>query len=158
MTWTFVLKDKNIYNWSWWLKITTLEDLLLYIRTVNPGKFEDIFNEYDDSEYILENLNGFIGMIAHNQWNRIQETGAIYINEYGDYHGNNSNDKIFSEILRTKLIYPNFKNGKIRVKKFSDENYFHAYIDDVEILNNEDEKWLTHREAYNAALKVIENE
>ena len=44
--WTFVLRDKGTRNQGWWLKITTLDELILYMQETNPTRFGKVFENY----------------------------------------------------------------------------------------------------------------
>lgn len=46
MQWTFVLKDKGTKEQGWWLKISSFDELLEYLRETNPTRFGKVFENY----------------------------------------------------------------------------------------------------------------
>lgn len=194
MDWLFVLKDKGTSNQGWWLKISSLEELLEYIKITNPTKYGHVFENYlYDKEYgattishgphlkeapltyavvnyadrmkrehdgngltILQAIEGFAGMVAQNQWREIQESGAIYINSVGGYHGAHPSDKTYNFIRRKELVFPDFKRNEIRIKQFPGGEHFYAYIDDLQVRDGDTLKWDTYDAAYEMALSIID--
>ena len=67
---------------------------------------------------IFQAIEGFAGMVAQNQWREIQESGAIYINSVGGYHGYYPGDTEYNFIRRKELVWPDFKKDEIRIKQF----------------------------------------
>jgi len=106
---------------------------------------------------ILKAIDGFAGMVAQNQWNEIQESGAIYINPYGGYHGAHPSDKTYNFIRRKELVFPDFKTNDIRIKQWPGGQHFYAYIGDLEVRDGDITKWDTYEEAYQMALSILES-
>lgn len=46
MEWTFVLKDKGTKNQGWWLKINSIEELIEYLKEINPTRFGKVFENF----------------------------------------------------------------------------------------------------------------
>lgn len=44
--WTFVLRDKGTPNQGWWLKITSVDELILYMQETNPTRFGKVFENF----------------------------------------------------------------------------------------------------------------
>ena len=82
---------------------------------------------------ILNGLQGFQLMVAENQMKRIEEDGAIYINQVGGYHGYYEGDKEYAWVRRKNLVFPDFKKEDIRVKQFPNGTHYYTYVGDLEL-------------------------
>lgn len=193
MEWLFVLKDKGTNNAGYWLKISSIDELIEYLKITNPTRYGKAFENYIyGKEYgaksmqhgphldaapltdaivlhsqnmktkyniamnILQAINDFSSMVAINMLNRIQESGAIYINRVGGYHGFYDSSEENGFVRRKSLTWPNFTRNDIRIKQFPEGTHFYAYIDDVQVRNGDTLKWNTYGEAYEQALSYIE--
>lgn len=95
-------------------------------------------------------LNLEVGM---GQMRALEEYGAIYINCVGGY----TFGLHYSQFCRRKnLVFPDFKESDIRIKKYGDGgNHYYAFIDDMQVRDGDILKWNTREAAYNMALKVL---
>lgn len=94
-------------------------------------------------------LNLEVGM---GQMKTLKEYGAIFINCVGGY----TFGLKYSQFCRRKnLVFPNFKESDIRIKKFQGGEHYYAYIGDMQVRNGDKLKWNGRNEAYSKALELI---
>lgn len=187
MEYLFVLKDKGTSNQGWWLKITDAEQLIDYIENTDFHADQIIQNYLEGKEFNSESnkhwpypeyysltqaivlfsqskhLNIFDGIrlfrqeLAFTQLHTIRQCGGIYINRKGGYHAINDSDKEYGFVRRKHLVFPSFKLNDIRIKKFEGGNHYYAYIDDMQVRDDNTVKWNTYEEAYNFAKSIVED-
>lgn len=104
---------------------------------------------------ILQGISRFVLEVAQTQMDCIRENGAIYINQVGGYHSAYENEPKYDFVHREKLIFPDFKQNQIRIKKFPYGNHFYAYIGDTQVRCGDVLKWNTYEEAYKCALEYV---
>ena len=193
MEWLFVMKDRGTHNAGYWLKISSVDELVEYIKITNPTRYGKAFenyvfgkdygeitnshgphldaepltqaivinaqnmkSKYDTAMNIFQAIESFSSMVAMNMLNSLQETGAIYINRVGGYHGYYKDSKENGFVRRKELVFPDFKKDEIRIKKFSNGEHYYAYIDDMQVRDGDTLKWNTYEEAYKQAISFIE--
>ena len=193
MEWLFVMKDRGTHNAGYWLKISSVDELVEYIKITNPTRYGKAFenyvfgkdygeitnshgphldaepltqaivrnaqnmkSKYDTAMNIFQAIESFSSMVAMNILNSLQETGAIYINRVGGYHGYYKDSKENGFVRRKELVFPDFKKDEIRIKKFSNGEHYYAYIDDMQVRDGDTLKWNTYEEAYKQAISFIE--
>ena len=193
MEWLFVMKDRGTHNAGYWLKISSVDELVEYIKITNPTRYGKAFenyvfgkdyggitnshwpyldaepltqaivmneqnmkSKYDTAMNIFQAIESFSSMVAMNMLNSLQETGAIYINRVGGYHGYYKDSKENGFVRRKELVFPDFKKDEIRIKKFSNGEHYYAYIDDMQVRDGDTLKWNTYEEAYKQAIYFIE--
>lgn len=44
--WTFVLRDKGTHNQGWWLKISSVDELIAYMQETNPGRYGKVLENH----------------------------------------------------------------------------------------------------------------
>lgn len=110
----------------------------------------------DRSMNVLQALNGFTSMVALQQLEEIQSSGAIYVNPNGGYRGYYEGDKEYAFVRRKELVFPDFKKNDIRIKKFPYGNHYYAYIGDMQVKDGNIIKWNTYEEAHRVALAVLD--
>lgn len=94
-------------------------------------------------------LNIEIGM---GQMRTLEQYGAIYINPVGGY----TFGLRYTQFCRRKnLVFPDFKESDIRIRKFEGGEHYYAYIGDMQVRDGDKLKWFSHEEAYNKALDLI---
>ena len=83
----------------------------------------------------------------------LNETGAIYVNRKGGFHGNY---KVYDNFVhRTTLDFPRFYSKDIRIKRFEDGTHWYAYVGDMQVRDGDILKWNSYDEAYNQAKKYV---
>lgn len=172
----FVLKDG-----TWWLKITTLEELFAY-HDETMGVWEDGFNSLIKSKEFtrhglkhandigyaigfwgsnrgmnpIEATTGFRGMVIKNQAEEIMSGLAVLINQNGGYHTELADIQHEQFVRKAELIFPNFKMEQIQIKRFPGGEHYYAYIGKMQVKDKDTVKWDSYDEAYHKALSVIE--
>lgn len=106
---------------------------------------------------IIQALNAFTTMVAEQQMNEIRESGAIYVNAIGGYHGYCAEDKEYAVVKREKLVYPEFEKKDIKIEKFPYGAHYYAYVGDVQVKDGDTLKWNTYEEARRQAEMYVEN-
>lgn len=185
---TFVLKDKGTHNQGWWLRIQSMEELLDYLELTYPTQSAKIIQNYlnDKSELAVPNpesesltqavvlygqknpgftiyqaIAGFNSMRITHLVKNLEEYGTVYINCVGGSTFK-YNDIEYAVVRRSNLVWPDYKEEDIRIKRFEGGDHFYAYIGDVQVKqgtgNDTIIKWDTYDEAYQAALSYINPE
>ena len=178
MDYLFVFK-----NGGWWLKIDTVEKLTDYLE-ITDSRFGQAFNslihskefgmgmEHADETAFAIGMYGqnrklsplsatidFRNRIIQNQYDAVLTHGCIYIKQNGGYHWPSTKDEKSEAFVRkTVLIFPDFKEDEIRVKRFPGGEHFYAYIGNMEVRDGDTIKWNTYEEAYNQAKRLIGSE
>ena len=175
------MKYRFIYkNGGWWLKISTIEELLDYHNNVESSRMAKGFENYLHAKEFFEtgdkhanSLGYLIGLRRENdpskspieitcnlqyekyetQLEYLSKGYNIYINNCGGWHfGKND----FTQwVDRDKLVFPTFTKNQIKIEKFIGGEHFYAYIDGMQVRDNDTLKWNTYEEAYNHALAYI---
>lgn len=100
-------------------------------------------------------IDGFLWLnieIGTAQLRNIQKYGAVYINPAGG-HTFCLEYSLFCR--RKELIFPDFKEYDIRIKRYPYGNHYYAYIGDMQVRKGTDIKWNSHDAAYKCALSII---
>lgn len=94
-------------------------------------------------------LNLEVGM---GQMRTLEQYEAIYINPVGGY----TFGLEYTQFCRRKnLVFPNFRESDIRIKRFEGGEHYYAYIGDMQVRDGDKMKWFNREEAYNKALEII---
>ena len=104
---------------------------------------------------ILQAIQGFAADIAMQQLETIEETGCIYVNRVGGYHGGYEGELTYGFVRRKQLVFPDFTKDNIRVRRYQDGQHFYAFIDDTQVRDGDTLKWDTYDEAYKQSLSYI---
>lgn len=83
----------------------------------------------------------------------LREYGAVYINPAG---GHTFSLEYTQFCHRKELVFPDFKESDIRVKKFQGGSHYYAFIGDMQVRNGDQMKWNTHEAAYQMARSILE--
>lgn len=110
----------------------------------------------NNNHNILQAITEFQAMVISNQLKGLRENGAIYINKLGGYHSSDTTDKEFSEIHKSKLVFPEYDRKDIRISRFPYGNHYYAHVGNVEVKDGDKIKWNTYEEAYRQAEKYLE--
>lgn len=175
MEYLFVYK-----NGGWWLKITRPEQLFDYWDKIDSrwsNVLDDLYNCQEfgkgmkHADYLtyavglygekrnlsmIQAVANFAGEIKGNQLDCLLEKGALFINSKGGYHFPHEKDEPYTQFYRKmELVWPEFEEKDIRIKRFPGGEHFYAYIGNVEVKNGDQIKWNTYEEAYKAAKELI---
>ena len=184
-----LMKYRFVYkNGGWWLKISTLEELVDYQEKIgyqNPiaRGFISVLNcrEFGkpiDGEPLRPHVNNegyLIGLYAQNHnMNLLQATCSLAVQTDNAkieqlLKGNNlyfnrvggwhfGKNDYSNWYDSDKLIFPDFKKNQIKIEKFPMGEHYYAYIDNIQVRDGDTLKWNTYEEAYNQALQYINNE
>lgn len=183
MKYRFVLIDNG-----WWLKISTIEELKEYWKqTALKSPFASGLRSFLNCREFGKPINGesirphvntaglAIGLYSHNreisplcaaveletsmyqnQANEIIKGNDVYFNRNGGYHS--GKDKIDQWYDSDKLVFPDFCVNQIKIEKFPMGKHYYAFIDSMQVRDGDILKWDTYEEAYNQALKIINEE
>lgn len=165
MSYTFVYNKKD----GWWLKIFSLRELMIYWET-----YTDLFEksleklpktkEFGCGMEHADTIDTMIGFYARShkitfeeaktdllcdikkeQYKALNENGFIFINRK---HGWNAVDRETEQFVhRRNLVFPDVKNGKIKIEKFPLGNHYYVFVDDIQLRNGDTLKWNTPEEA-----------
>ena len=165
MSYTFVYNKKD----GWWLKISSLRELMIYWET-----YTDLFEksleklpktkEFGCGMEHADTIDTMIGFYARSrkitfeeaktdllcdikkeQYKALNENGFIFINRK---HGWNAVDRETEQFVhRRNLVFPDVKNGKIKIEKFPLGNHYYVFVDDIQLRNGDTLKWNTPEEA-----------
>ena len=173
MSYTFIYNKKD----GWWLKISSIRELLLYWETYNT-LFETSLAKLPETKEFgrgmqhADEIDTLIGLYAkaHKllfaeaktelltetkkaQFKALNEHGAIYINRK---HGWNFIEKEAEQFVhRRNLIFPHFKDGKIKIERYPLGNHYYVFVDDIQIRDRGNLKWNTPEEAQDFVKKLV---
>lgn len=82
----------------------------------------------------------------------IRKYGACYINSVGGSTYSIEQDNF---CRRKNLVFPQFTEKDIRVKRFDKGTHFYAYVGDIQVRQGDKLKWDNYDEAYNMALSMM---
>lgn len=170
-------------NGGWWLKISTLDELMDYQRKAdNPiaRGFRSVMNcrEYGrpiDGEPLRPHVNreGYlIGLHAENNKMSLFESACslalksddakicelykgrnLYFNRVGGWHSGKNDYTQWYD--SDKLVFPDFKKNQIKIEQFPMGEHYYAYVGNMQVRDGDILKWNTYEEAYNKALEYI---
>jgi hypothetical protein len=168
MDWIFVRK-----NGGWWLKITTIQELLEYhdktdnvrmrkpIKEIEENLEKSSFTQYAEilarknSSSLIEGLCMAGSALFTSQLNALRESGIILINRMGGFHTPRENERL--PFTRKKdLIWPNFSEKDIKISQFKGGTHYYATIGPMEVRDGDILKWDSFSEAYAAAKKIVD--
>ena len=176
MSYTFVYNKKD----GWWLKITTLEDLMAYWEKYDDvlGKSETKLpqtKEFGRGMLHANEVDTVLGLHARNgnlsiseakisllteikqaQYRAVCKGNTIYINQNGGWNDIPRTTEQF--VHKSTLVFPDFKRGEIKIEKFPLGSHFYLFIDGVQIKNGEQVKWNTYQDAEQYAKQIKERE
>ena len=174
MEYTFVYKDG-----CWWLKINEVEQLFDYYDKTDSRWSQAFSNLIHSKEFGkgMEHANtlafniGFYGTnrnmnaieatanfrseIFENQLDALLQYREIYVNKNGGYHWACKDDAYEQFVRRTELVFQEYTETDIRIKRFPAGQNFYAYIGDMQIKDGDTLKWNTYEEAYNIAQRYV---
>lgn len=82
----------------------------------------------------------------------LKDYGAVYINRVGGHTFSLEYDNF---CCMKKLVWPDFTESDIRIKKFEGGSHYYAFVGNVEVRKGDSVKWNTYKRAHEAALELI---
>lgn len=165
MSYSFVFNKKD----GWWLKITTIEQLMEYWNEYNSildtslshirqtKEFGRGMEHADAIDMLLgfyakahklsfdDAKNALLSDLRKSQYRALNDYGCIYVNSK---HGWNYVDRPTEQfVCKNELIFPNFQTGKVKIEKFPLGNHFYIYVDGIQIRDGDTVKWNTIEDA-----------
>ena len=174
-------------NGGWWLKISTLEELMDYqeeTKLKNPiiNGFKSVLNCREFGKPIagepirphVNNEGYLIGLRAQNHNMslfasacslalqddnaKIEELNKGLNLYFNRVGGWHSGEKDYTQWYDSeKLIFPDFDKSEIKIERFPMGEHYYAYIGNMQVRDGDKLKWDTYEEAYNHALQYIES-
>lgn len=135
------------------LKKLSVEERIKKMRNIHFKRLQCAVMEAENGNCSI--LDGFRRLnleIGIGQMRALEQYGAIYMNRAGGY----TFGLQYKQFCRRKeLVFPDFKEADIRVKRFNGGKHYYAYIGDMQIRNGGALKWDSFDEAYKMAFAVI---
>lgn len=150
------------------------ESVLMYLHNGNPEEimenlsFEERIKIMNDRNFKLMQaaviqaekgngtlLDGFRWLNIESgmrQLRTIQKYGAVFINPAG---GQTFHLEYSQFCRRKELVFPDFKESDIRIKRYAEGKHYYAFIGDMQVRDGDELKWNTHEQAYQKALRLI---
>lgn len=132
----------------------------------NDVRFNIFINNHNDynlmvsaimkaEQYEVSILEGFrlLNMeFGMKMMKNIQEYGQIYINRVGG----NTHDLNYTQSCRqSKMVWPDFTEKDIRIKRFPYGSHYYAYVGNVEVKDGNKKKWNTYEEAFRIVSSIV---
>lgn len=167
-------------NDSWYLKISSADELINYWKTknvsdkwakaytnlVNSKEFCNGIQHCDEMAMTIgifgakEGLTSFEATCTllqknfHNQLELLLQGYDLYINSKGGYFMDKG--KQYTQWYRRKILeFPCFTKDQIRIKRFPMGTHYYAYIDDMQVCYGDINKWNSYEEAFKYATKYL---
>lgn len=176
MKYRFVLRDKATPNQGWWLKISTLEELLNYHQSTESqmtSGFKRLVGIKKDEDDELKGTERYIEQYAENRGLSIAEAASeidsgvfvcqmelllkgvnVYINRNGGWC---FGEKDYSDWYDSEnLVFPDFTEEQIKVEQWGGGKHYYAYIGKMQVKDGDIVKWDTYEEAYRQAMILIQ--
>ena len=175
MKYRFVLRDKGTPLQGWWLKISTLEELLNYHERTESqmvtgfkrlvGIQKSAGAETAGVEMYIESYAANRGLslveasseidagILGDQMGLLLKGYNVYINQRGGWFfgARDYSDWYDSE----NLVFPDFTEKQIRIEQWGGGKHYYAYVGKLQVKDGDTIKWNTYEEAYRQAMTVI---
>ena len=174
MSYTFICTENN----EWWLKISTVEQLLEYWNNIFNPKIKEALDGIRKTKEFGRGLNhcdaiqAAIGFMARGeklsyeeayekilfdtriaQYKAIDNGDTVYINKK---LGWNTDFKVVEQFVhKQKFEFPVMKKDKIKIEKFPLGNHYYVFIDGVQLRQGENLKFNSYKEAEDFANKYI---
>lgn len=169
-------------NSCWYLKISTLEELKEYTKTMNKHWEEALSNLLNSKEFTkygnrhagpVETSIGFYGsnrslnafeavdsfkqQVINEQINEINKGNILLINKKGGYFMLDKDKQgVYKQwCKKDKIEFPEFTKQDIKIERFPLGNHWYAYIGDTQIRDGDKLKWNSYEEAYEYASQFV---
>lgn len=173
MSYTFIYTEKK-----WYLKITTVEQLLVYWENVFNPKMKKALDtiettrEFGKGMQHADEIQAAIGITARveklsykeayekiiynhriSQYQALCEKNEIYINKKMGW--NCISHKTEQFVHKTGFEFPQMDLDKLVIKQFPMGKHYYVFIDGVQLRKNENLKFNSYDEAYEFAKNCI---
>jgi hypothetical protein len=164
-------------DYDWMLVIESMKDLMDYHENVMkvqiPRAWKNLEEVQAHKAHLDNNLSLIINLIAQHEDNKsllelsgiasgkifeakasgILRDGKIYVNKNGGFFSHNKDLTILDEIIidSDRLIFPQYTEKDIRVKRWDDGTHWYAYVGDFQVEWDGDKKWNSEETATRAA-------
>lgn len=173
------LKDKRYENleYDWMMKIETLDQLLFFHESwmkaqiplawdnlkkvaqgrahINSGLAHMIAWGTDGKRGLIEITAELSERFLKEKYDYISKGIVLYINKMGGYMPEHSDIEVIDTMERdidNDLIFPNYTEKDIRIKKWEGGKHFYAYVGMFSVIDwKGDMKWNTEKEAMEKA-------
>lgn len=174
MSYTFICTPQK----TWWLKLTTMEQLQEYWKQVFDPKMQQTLStisdtrEYGNGQHHCDNLHDLIGVLAQHkrvsftdshsqvlldmrtsQEQALRKHGTIYINR--DLGWNVGSKEVEQFVHRNSFDFPVMKADRVKIERFPYGTHYYVFIDGVQLRCGNDVKFATEQEALKFAQKYI---
>lgn len=177
MEYTFVFIEG-----CWYLKISTLEELMDYVKMTDSHWEKVLSNLVNSKEFVqggerhagpvessiglygsnnglsaIEAVDSFRQQVIREQVNEINNGNIIVVNKNGGYFMLDKDKQgVYSQwCKRDRIEFPEFKRKDIRIKKFPLGNHWYAYVGDIQIKDGDKIKWNSYEEAYEYVINTM---
>lgn len=175
MSYTFICTPEK----EWYLKIYTIDQLLVYWQNIFDTKLKQAFDTIRDTKEYgrgikhCDTYQMLIGLTARsqrlsfreaydkivyecriNQYQALNKGKIIFINKN---LGWNTEEKVVDQFIhKSELIFPDMTVDKIKIEQFPMGSHFYVYIDGVQLRENDNLKFDSYQEAYDCAKSYVE--
>lgn len=174
MSYTFICTKEN----TWWLKITTIEQLMQYWNEVFNPKLKEAFETIKETKEFgrgmkhCTNIQAAIGFMSRGekisyeeayekilydtriaQYQAIDKGDNIFINKKLGWNSENKETEQF--VHKQSFEFPVMKKDKLKIERFPLGRHYYVFIDGVQIRQNENLKFNSYEEAERFASKYI---
>ena len=175
MKYRFVLRDKGTSLQGWWLKISTLEELLNYRekteslmvtgfkklvgissrKDIDTGNAEKYLERYAESRglSIVEAVSEVDAWMLGDQMEVLLKGYNVYINHNGGWC---FGEKDYADWYDSEnLVFPDFTKDQIKIEQWGGGKHYYAYIGKLQVRDGDTVKWDTYEQAYRQAMLVV---
>lgn len=174
MSYTFVCTPHK----EWYLKISTLEDLLAYWKTIFNPQIKEAYETMLETKEFGCGMNHStalqtaIGLTARgegislkaayeklehdnkiNQYQAICNNNVVFINNKLGWTTEQREAEQF--VHKVEMKFPVMKLEKIEVKQFPMGKHYYAFVDGVQLKQGERVKFDSYKEAFNFAKEFV---
>ena len=97
---------------------------------------------------VRESYGVLSGLQRESMEKVLDETGAVYVNRKGGFHGERRDrSSSLPFVRRSEPEFPRWFSNEIRVKRFDGGRHWYAYIGDMQVRDGDVLKWDTYEEA-----------
>lgn len=174
MSYTFICTPEK----NWYIKITSIEQLIDYWKDVFNPRLEKALNTIEDTkEYgnTMQHCDIFqmlIGQTAKGEGLTYKEAyeKIVYNHRIGQYQALCNGETIYINknfgwntipketeqfIHKNNFDFPMMKSEKIKIEQFPMGTHFYLFIDGVQLRKNDNLKFDSYKEAYDFAQKYV---
>ena len=175
MKYRFVLRDKGTPLQGWWLKISTLEELLNYHEKTESQMvtgFKRLVGIQKSAGAETAGVEMYIESYAANRGLSLVEASSeidagilgdqmeVLLKGYNVYINHNGGwcfgEKDYSDWYDSEnLVFPDFTKDQIKIEQWGGGRHYYAYIGKLQVRDGDTIKWDTYDEAYHQAMIIV---